>query len=235
MHTNDAVEPLGHKLSEDIVMYLIFIIIFCSFFVSSCAVAGGADYNNSLELKHNNIKPIISIGHDWESLLESSSLVITGKVAEILYVVDETKMYEHTQLPKETKKNQLIYLPNLREGVKGTLVRIKIDQVIYVRKDVKVGKTIDIYISGGYLPPTDTSIPTFTNEGEYLVFLSGIEQLDDPYQLKIIQPLDLKKGGIDFDVKSAFSVIHPNGAHFPITGINKHIVDDLKLFIKTTK
>jgi hypothetical protein len=182
------------------------------------------------ELKE--LKPISSVKNngkitnvDWKHLLENSKLVVVGNVEETLYVVDENKLYE--KKPTSTE----LPLPNLREGVKGLLIRFHIEEILYAEKNHKVNETVNIYVKDGYAPPMDSDIPIFTDNKKYLVFLSPAKEENEARELTVIQPLNLSKGSFGFDYKTVFTVTEKSFGKFALTESNE-TVNELKSFLE---
>jgi hypothetical protein len=163
-------------------------------------------------------------------LTENSKLIVTGRVKETLQVRDEKIVYGGKISPDGG-----IPLPNLREGVKGILYRLQIEEVLYAKKDYKLNGSVNIYVKDGYFVPTDTDIPTFDSGKKYLVFLSPLEKADDVKEATVIQPLDSSKGKFAFDYKSAFKVTQNIYGKFNLTKENEHIVEEVRSFIKKRK
>ncbi len=176
-----------------------------------------------------------NVDSDWKHLVESSKLIAVGSVEEILYVEDETKLYD--KIPTSDRNisdsNKLIVpLPNLREAVMGVLVRFRMQEIISTDKQRKNSELINIYVKDGYAPSTDTNIPQFINGHKYLIFLVPLNKADNVKGAIVIQPLNLSKGRSDFDYKSAFKVPENTHGYFKLTESNQHIVDEVRRAIK---
>lgn len=167
---------------------------------------------------------------NWKQLAENSRLIVMGRVEETLNVVNEKKLYE-----KRVSSDGTVPLPNLREGVKGILVRFRVEEVIYSKRDRKIDEPINIYVKDGYFPATDTDIPIFASDKKYLVFLSPLGETDDVKEAVVIQPLDSSKGGFNFDYKSTFKVTENTHGYFNLTKANEYIVDEVRNSVKKRK
>lgn len=198
--------------------------------LTGCVVSGETTEKNLKQLKSLDSVKDTQVGADWKHLTENSKLIVTGRVEEVLYVVDEKKMYE-----KKISSDGIVPLPNLRESVKGILIRFRIEEVIYAKKGYKINGSVHIYVKDGYAIPTDTDIPTLASGKKYLVFLSPLEKADDVKEATVIQPLDSSKGSFAFDYKSAFKVTKNTSGYFNLTKANEHIVDEVRNITKKKK
>lgn len=156
-------------------------------------------------------------------LAEKSNLIVTGTVEESLYVIDEKKFYG------EKSANNIAQLPNLKEGVKGILIRFQIVDTLFKLKDVKAEKSIEIYVKGGHSPPMHSDVPMFAKGKQYLVFLSEPVPSEDFDDAKVIFPLELAKGTFEFNHKSSFKVTENNRGLFRL---EKEIVESVKESLK---
>jgi hypothetical protein len=193
-------------------------------------MTNGTTEKNLKELKLLDSVKNTKVDADWKHLAENSRLIVTGRVEDIFYVVDEEKMYE-----KKTSSDGIVPLPNLKEGVKGILVRFTTEEVIYTEKKRKINESVNIYVPDGYYIGTNSITPQFTKDKKYLVFLSALEKTDDVKGATVIQPLDLSKGGFDFDYKSAFKVTEKAYGYFSLSKSNEHIVNEVRNIVKKKK
>jgi hypothetical protein len=201
---------------------LFFVILF-----TGCTVNDGTTTDSLKKLNgFNSIKSKAeNIDSDWKRLVENSKLIVIGKVEETFYVVDEKKLYD-----KKSSSNEL-QLPNLREAVKGILIRFRINEFIYGEKKYKAYESVNIYVKDGYAPPMDSDIPTFASDKRYLVFLSPAVEEDVVEGTTVIQPRNLSKAIFSFDYKTAFTVTEKSFGRFQLTESNKP-VEALKEFLE---
>ncbi|HSK72155.1 MAG TPA: hypothetical protein VK892_10700, partial [Pyrinomonadaceae bacterium] len=136
---------------------------------------------------------------------------------------------------KKPTQDGIVPLPNLKEGVKGILVKFRIEEVISTDKQRRINEPVNIYIHDGYSVSSDSKIPRFIKDRRYLVFLSPLEKADDVKNATVIQPLDLSKGSFNFDYKSAFKVTGESSGKFQLDESNKNIVDKVRQRITTGK
>lgn len=199
-------------------------------------LAGYATNDESIENNLKELKLFDSVKNpkfdadNWKRLTENSGLIVTGYVEETNYVVDEKKMHE-----KKASPDGIIPLPNLKEGVKGILIRFRVEELIYSEKDSQINESINIYVKDGYAPAIGKKIPSFASKIKYLVFLSPLEKADYVEGTTVIEPLDLSKGSFDFDYKSAFKVTEKANGYFDLSKLNEHIVDEVRETVEKMK
>ena len=201
--------------------YLI-IIILCAAALTGCANVGGETMASPTELPSpdsiKNMKP----DEDWKRLIKNSRLIVTGQVEEILYVVDEKKIVADKPAP-----DGIVQLPNMKELVRGVLVRLRIEKTISGAKERKNLQTVSIYVHEGYFS-SDASTPRFVKGKKYLVFLSPLEETEAVKESIVVDPSNLSKGGPQFDYKTVFKVTEKAKGYFNLTETNEHIVDEVR-------
>lgn len=207
--------------------YLVVTILVVALF-TECIVSDETPQKGSEELRLFDSKESLKNYEDWHYLIENSRLIATGYVEDILYIVDEKKMFK-----KNPTQNGIVPLPNLKEGVKGILVKFRIEEVISTDKQRRISEPVNIYIHGGYSVSSDSKIPRFEKDKKYLVFLSPLEKADDVKNATVIQPLDLSKSSFNFDYKSAFKVTGESSGKFQLGESNNNIVNEVRQKIKT--
>jgi hypothetical protein len=201
------------------------IIILCVAFFTGC------ETNSALKMKpktvskslHQSINGDVDLKH----LTETSNVIIVGELEEIRWVVNEERFY----LKQQTSDNGIVSLPNIKDGVKGVLVKVRVAEVLYKETDKTIESDLDIYVKDGYFPPSDADIPVFLPNKKYLIFLSTLKGSDDFKTFSVIRPKELSKGGSLFDFKSVFKVTDNKHGNLIISDTNKHFIDEVRKFI----
>jgi hypothetical protein len=214
--------------------YLLVVLFFCVLCIG-CVTSARTNEpiiekpNLSTKDIHN---PNITIGvydkTDWKTLVNSSKAIVLGEVVDKLWVVDEKKMFG-----KKSADENTVYLPNLKEGVKGVLIRFKLEETLH--SENKINETIDIYVKDGYFPPSDSDTPIFVTNKKYLVFLSNIDESADFKELTVIQPSELSKTGNLFNFKSAFKVTSNRLGYFKLEDLSKKNLNSVRKTITNSE
>jgi hypothetical protein len=164
---------------------------------------------------------------DWENLAKTSTLVAVGQVNDIYYVVDEKILYEKTEI-----KDGIVPLPNTKDGVKGILVRFRLDEIIASKNDKQIGEVVDIYIKDGNWPPMHSPIPGLLMDKKYVVALSKLKKSEEFVGKTVIQPLNPTAGSSAFEYKKAFEITDKKNGYLQITDSNQDVINEVRRILK---
>lgn len=189
-----------------------------------------------LETASSTPKSSVNLTRDgFDDLLNSSKFVVTGTAKQTLWVIDSNKVKKSDPVRQPNSNQYIVPIQPPSEYVIGVLVRLEIDEVLSLNSKLLSEDSLFIFIPDGYNIPIGTSTPYFLDKKRYLVFLEPMEVIDRLKGASVYDPMNPTKKSMPLDHKSTFLVNRKELGYLKLTESNKHIVDEVRNFMKSSK
>ncbi|MEZ5308081.1 MAG: hypothetical protein R2684_13125 [Pyrinomonadaceae bacterium] len=210
--------------------------LFVVFVSLNCSVQNITSIDNEPDLQTSYVEAATGRGHSdavLRYLSERSTLIVTGSVKEVKWVVDPEKMSKDPAFAQHEERREISVLPRPDDWVLGLFIVLDVTEVIHSQADNKAG-LVSIYVPGGYRS-TESGTPRFLRDKNYLVFLSSAKKEDVVAGAEVIQPADLSQEKFTLNHKKVFTVTSGAVGQRLINDTNKNLVKKTKSIVREVK
>lgn len=158
----------------------------------------------------------------WQELATTSSLVVIGIIDESSLVLRKDREVNKT---KPLSNGQVIVeLQNPADYILGSLIRLRVKEVIKQNGTVKAGETINIFLPGFFRP---ASQPILAEKQSYMVFLSPLKESKE-LSASLVHEETTPAGNVPFPLKSTYAVNGDANGAVPVIEKNKELIKRIR-------
>ena len=165
----------------------------------------------------------------WQELATTSSLVVIGIIDESSLVIRADR---EVSKPKPQPNGQVIVeLQNPADYVLGSLVRLRVKEVIKQNGTVKPGETINIFLPGFFRPADQ---PILAEKQSYMVFLSPLKESKE-LSASLVHEEATPPKNVPFPLKSNYAVNGDANGALHISSENNRLIKQVRMAIAKVK
>jgi hypothetical protein len=165
----------------------------------------------------------------WQELATTSSLVVIGIVDESSLVIRPDR--EISKAKPLSNGQVIVELQNPADYVLGSLVRLRLKEVIKQNGTVKSGETINIFLPGFF--PAEGQ-PVLAEKQSYLVFLSPLKDSKE-LRASLVHEETTPPKNVPFPLKSNYAVNGDANGALHVTLENKRLIKQVRIAIAKVK
>jgi hypothetical protein len=165
----------------------------------------------------------------WQELATTSSLVVIGIIDESSLVIRSDK---EISKPKPQPNGQVIVeLQNPADYILGSLVRLRVKEVIKQNGTVKPGETINIFLPGFFRPADQ---PILAEKQSYMAFLSPLKESKE-LSASLVHEETTPPKNVPFPLKSNYSVNGDANGALHVTPETNRLIKQVRIAIAKVK
>lgn len=158
----------------------------------------------------------------WQKLATTSSLVVIGLIDESSLVIRPDR--EVSKAKPLSNGQVIVELQNPADYILGSLVRLRVKEVIKQNGTVKAGETINIFLPGFFRP---ASQPILAEKQSYIVFLSPLKDSKE-LSASLVHEQTTPPKNVPFPLKSNYAVNGDANGAVPVTDENKELIKRIR-------
>jgi len=165
----------------------------------------------------------------WQELATTSSLVVIGIVDESSLVIRPDR--EISKAKPLSNGQVIVELQNPADYVLGSLVRLRLKEVIKQNGTVKSSETINIFLPGFF--PAEGQ-PVLAEKQSYLVFLSPLKGSKE-LSASLVHEETTPAKNVPFPLKSSYAVNGEANGALHVTPENNRLIKQVRTAIAKVK
>ena len=165
----------------------------------------------------------------WQELATTSSLVVIGIVDDSSLVIRADK--EVSKAKPLSNGQVIVELQNPADYILGSLVRLRVKEVIKRNGTVKPGETINIFLPGFFRP---ASQPLLAEKQSYLVFLSPLKESKE-LSASLVHEETTPAKNVPFPLKSSYAVNGDANSALHVTPEKNRLIKRVRIAIAKVK
>jgi hypothetical protein len=165
----------------------------------------------------------------WQELATMSSLVAIGIVDESSLVIRSDK--EVSKAKPLSNGQVIVELQNPADYIMGSLVRLRLKEVIKQNGTVKPGETINIFLPGFF---SAEGQPILEEKQSYMVFLSPLKGSKE-VSASLVHEETTPPKNVPFPLKSSYAINGDVNGALHVTPENHHLIKQVRKAIAKVK
>jgi hypothetical protein len=165
----------------------------------------------------------------WQELATTSSLVVIGIVDESSLVIRPDR--EISKAKPLSNGQVIVELQNPADYVLGSLVRLRLKEVIKQNGTVKSGETINIFLLGFF--PAEGQ-PVLAEKQSYLVFLSPLKESKE-LSASLVHEETTPPKNVPFPLKSNYAINGDANGALHVSPENNRLIKQVRMAIAKVK